>query len=67
MYVRREALEFPDDCRVVCSDVGRRRIVFVQHLMQGVGRRVYRGTSLIRNRAPLGPYGSTTLKALRWP
>ena len=26
----------------------------------------YRGTSLIRNSAPLGPYSRTMLRALRW-
>ena len=30
------------------------------------GLRVYRGTSLIRKRAPLGPYSGTMQRALRW-
>ena len=29
--------------------------------------RVYRGTSLIRNSAPVGPYGRTIPRALWWP
>ena len=28
---------------------------------------LYRGTSLIRERFPLGPYSGPTSKALRWP
>ncbi|KAJ1472267.1 hypothetical protein T484DRAFT_1975762 [Baffinella frigidus] len=29
-------------------------------------RRIYRGTSLIRNRPPLGPYTRPMPRALRW-
>ena len=32
-----------------------------------MGFRAYSGTSLIRNSAPLGPYGRTKYRALWWP
>jgi len=42
------------------------KVSSVEFRVQGSGRGVYRGTSLIRNSAPLGPYSRNMPRALWW-